>query len=705
MFAVGVWMVWATLPAGPGMAAFAPTEQPNSPIGQAKGIFPGRVVWVHEPQATNWDGITGNWWDDPNTDQSVVDGMLSRAIRALTGQQDDPNAWDALFRYYNRTAGLGDIGYRPPEAIAIKINMNQDQGGPWPKGAGMPSPQVIQALLHQLIQVVKVPPDAVTVYDASRNIGDPIFTRIRNSPDPRLRQVRFVTRPAGATVGRLAAQPDYNHPVIFADKTIQYGARAYLPTCVTGAKYHINVALLRPHSLFGVTLCGKNLFGCLYWAGYDWTPSPLHNYGLRSNRMGSYACLVDLIGHPHLGGKTILYLVDGLYAAYNQSSNVIKFDSFGNDWTSLILASQDPIAIDSVALDILRNEPRCVDVVGQGLENYLHEAALADAPPSGSFYDPDGDRKRLASLGVHEHWNNPVDRQYSRNLGIGEGIELVLTSPMDPNGPVKNLRTGTCYDSIGSAIGDAGPGDVIVISPGVYTESVCIANKDIVLRSVDPNSLDVVKSTVIEGVPIGVSIFGRTGACKVEGLTIASCGIGVQCRRASPILDRCRIISSHGPGVSLADSSSPTMTNCLVAGNGGHGIEMVPVKTARGMVFHSRVALIHCDVIGNAGYGLYGGLPSVTGSILWANQSGQILCDGPQVCYSLVQDGWPGEGNIAVDPCLADADYHLSLGSPCVNAGDPRIGDLAGYVDIDGEPRVMDGRIDIGMDEMGQVTP
>ncbi len=30
--------------------------------------------------------------------------------------------------------------------------------------------------------------------------------------------------------------------------------------------------------------------------------------------MGSYNCLVDLIGHKHLGGKTLLYMVDGLYA-------------------------------------------------------------------------------------------------------------------------------------------------------------------------------------------------------------------------------------------------------------------------------------------------------------------------------------------------------------------------------------------------------
>ena len=36
-----------------------------------------------------------------------------------------------------------------------------------------------------------------------------------------------------------------------------------------------------------------------------------------------------------------------------------------------------------------------------------------------------GGSKPLASLGVHEHWNNPADRQYSRNLGTGDGIELI----------------------------------------------------------------------------------------------------------------------------------------------------------------------------------------------------------------------------------------------------------------------------------------
>jgi hypothetical protein len=45
--------------------------------------------------------------------------------------------------------------------------------------------------------------------------------------------------------------------------------------------------------------------------------------------------------------------------------------------------------------------------------------------PAGIIYAPNGDNIPMTGLWVHEHWNNPIDKQYSRNLGKGEGIELV----------------------------------------------------------------------------------------------------------------------------------------------------------------------------------------------------------------------------------------------------------------------------------------
>lgn len=77
---------------------FTPSEGLNNPIGEGKGIHPGRVVWMRDANATSWDGKTGYWWDDANTDQRVVNNMVSRTLLELTGQRNEKQAWDALFR-------------------------------------------------------------------------------------------------------------------------------------------------------------------------------------------------------------------------------------------------------------------------------------------------------------------------------------------------------------------------------------------------------------------------------------------------------------------------------------------------------------------------------------------------------------------------------------------------------------------------------
>ena len=43
------WAAEATESADSAPARWRPADPPNQPIGQAKGIFPGRVVWIHDP--------------------------------------------------------------------------------------------------------------------------------------------------------------------------------------------------------------------------------------------------------------------------------------------------------------------------------------------------------------------------------------------------------------------------------------------------------------------------------------------------------------------------------------------------------------------------------------------------------------------------------------------------------------------------------
>jgi len=736
--AVSIMAIWWSLNVTsepPAQAAFTPTDPPNSPIGVAKGIHPGRVVWTHDPAATSWDGSTGHWWDDDSTDQNVVDYMVSKTIQELTGEPNDVSAWDALFRHFNQTRGLGDIGYQRGEKIVIKINMNQNRSLAWSRGQGMPSPHAVHSLLDQLINSAGVPGSAITICDASRYIGDPLFDKVRGNPDPDFQNIRFV---ADRTYnGRIAARRDLNNTIHFGDPSVQNSGNVNIPQCYTQAKYFINMALLRPHSLAGVTLCAKNHFGSTYFpSSNDWTPAPMHNYMGRGRRMDSYNCFVDLIGHQHLGGKTMLYMIDGLYGARNQENNVIKYVSFGDDWCSSIFASQDPIAIDSVGLDFLRYEdelnPAMVDVTGNP-DNYMHEAALADNPPSGTFYDPEGDGTRLASLGVHEHWNNPVDRQYSRNLGTGDGIELVVPSFATVDGPVQNLTNGKRYDYIRHAVNEAAPGDHIIVGPGIYPENINFNGKNLTLSSTDPNDPAVVATTIISGGNQAVIFSGGESIdCVLAGFTITGAKNGIYCSEASPTISNCNITENADAGIKLYYSSNPNVIGCSITTNGGSGLEMW--KQAQGRhVFYNYATITNCVIAENGQHGIAGGIPTIINCTIAANNQRGISGSEPIVASSIiyynsvdsdavqiesdltsivtytdVQGGWPGEGNIDAEPYFAhfgfwdtngtpedinddfwvQADYHLcsqagrwdpnskiwvqdAITSPCIDAGNP----------------------------------
>lgn len=403
--------------------AFTPSDPPNTPMGVAKGIFPGRVVWVYDRAATPWDGSTGNWWSDTGTSQASVDGMVSRAIRSLTGTGDDAAAWAALFRHYNQTHGRGEVGYQPGEKIAIKINCNNTTHYGDSDNQVDASPHMVLSLLRQLVNQAGVPQNLITVYEAPNTAPTRIIpNRVFNKCRAEFPNVVFAD--CVGTNGRTLVQWTNNVLSYAVTNAWPDGSPCgrNLPTCVRQATYLINLALMKGHNTAGVTLTAKNHYGSIN--------SREHWYIRTADRtMPLYNPLVDLTGHKDLGGKTILFMIDALYGASDVGNTPAKFQlpPFNNAWSSSLFVSQDPIAIDSVGLDFLNSEFGSQAFMNK-CDNYLHEGAQANNPPSGRFYDPEGDGTRLASLGVHEHWNDVYRRQYSRNLGTGNGIELVYVS-------------------------------------------------------------------------------------------------------------------------------------------------------------------------------------------------------------------------------------------------------------------------------------
>jgi Domain of unknown function (DUF362)/FlgD Ig-like domain len=441
---------------------FVPSDPPNSPVGVARGIFPGRVVWMWDSTAARWNGSSNYWWSETNTIQTVVDSMLSRSLRELSGQSTDAASWNALFTYFNQQHGKGSVGYAAGEKIAVKINLNNSSSSDNPKNMSLATPQTVFSLLTQLVNNAGVPDSNITFYDMIRYVPDPIYNKCK-AAFPHVHFVGWSQMNGREQYVRDTTTRVHWSQDLILEKDVAVSAKGgnptYLPTVVTKAAYLINLANLKGHSYAGITCCAKNHFGSLSVDGddgqpYVWAPhaAGVHAYVsvhdaewsadllFKARPLGSYNPFVDLMGHKDLGGKTLLFIVDALYAVPDEHSEAISPTSkwlsapFNNAWTSSLFLSQDNVAIESVCLDFLRTEQAVnpnYTLTNGAADNYLHEAAQANNPPSGTSYAPSGDGVRLQSLGVHEHWNNAIEKKYSRNLGTGNGIELVpLTKPL-----------------------------------------------------------------------------------------------------------------------------------------------------------------------------------------------------------------------------------------------------------------------------------
>ncbi len=434
-----------------------PDDGPNQPFGKAQGVNPGRVVWIWNPEATNENCTTNfqtkDWyWKPENTNEKVVGNMFRSVLNKLCDKKTAAKSWDLLFHSFNIKKNKSDKGYTKGEKIFIKINQgtsrwllsqqDKDNGYYYPEtlkpeetrritslAPTETGPYIVLEILRELVNEMGISQSDIAVGDPMTDIyGHNFDIWVKEFPG-----VSYVDK-FSASHGRTLVYPTTNDLLFYSDKTQQ----DKLFDVIEKADYLINAANLKPHLTAGISLTAKNHFGSQARA----TAMHLH-YSLpgRGNTgYHKYRVLVDLMGSKYLGQNTLLYMVDGLFGGgASETKGPVKYfmAPFNNDWCNSIFLSQDQIALESVCYDFLRTEWNGINKHNSannsseshpnwnGVDDYLHQAADPSNWPAGIVYDPDNSGKPLASLGVHEHWNNPEKKQYTRNLGLKNGIELV----------------------------------------------------------------------------------------------------------------------------------------------------------------------------------------------------------------------------------------------------------------------------------------
>lgn len=239
----------------------------------------------------------------------------------------------------------------------------------------------------------------------------------------------------------------------------------------------------------------------------------------------------------------------------------------------------------------------------------------------------------------------------------------------------------TQYTTIQAAIDSATHGDEVVVQPGHYNERLLLKGRNLVLRSVDPASPEVVANTIIDASGSGAAIKASSGenrSCRVEGFTLTGGRYGVMCIYSGPTISfckaqgnetgmslfgnalisqctmtgnstglkvggdtkppevlSCKITVNTGLGVSTDGDYPCLLTDCLIGNNGSGGYDQ------GGILVYGRNSLgaTHCVITGNKGYGVrvyWGGCGAISNSEVTHNSGSGVTVEGAIMLHTIV---------------------------------------------------------------------
>ena len=232
--------------------------------------------------------------------------------------------------------------------------------------------------------------------------------------------------------------------------------------------------------------------------------------------------------------------------------------------------------------------------------------------------------------------------------------------------------------------------------------------------------------------------------CIIKNNHAAYYGAGIFCRNSNltvknSVISENLLINKpfwpNGGGIYSLDSNL-TIANSIISGNTAPGASGGIYSNNLGAAI-TNCTITNCTITGNASALNTGAISNVRGnltiknSIIRDNSPRQIASHYggiASVTYSNIQDGWEGPTNIDTDPCFIDpgywadindvniivepndpnaiwidGDYYLLPDSPCINTGDPCYVPQPNETDLDGNPRIIGSRVDMGAYEANYI--
>jgi hypothetical protein len=265
------------------------------------------------------------------------------------------------------------------------------------------------------------------------------------------------------------------------------------------------------------------------------------------------------------------------------------------------------------------------------------------------------------------------------------------------------------FATIGHGIQSASNGDTVLVGAGVYEENINFSGKGILVAShfILDGLQSSIESTVIYGNGAGSVVTFNSdedASSVIRGFTLTGgqgyYGGGIYCYASSPKIEDNFLVgnasSYGGSAIYCYRSAAEIYRNLAVHCYGSSAIQLS---------YDCDVKAINNTVCNNTGTGLsvdFGSTGSVRNNIFCANLGSGIGVSSDSWCdvsysdvydneqnYSGIPDQTGMNGNISANPLFVDTsagDYHLSSGSPCLDAGNP----------AEGVPPGGGPRIDIG---------